>query len=158
MDDALSLLLCAPNLIRTPFRSVLTPPRRRGIQVTYKLYQTELLMTATIYHNPRCSKSRATLALLEENGVTPEIVAYLETPPSKAELSTILDRLGMQPRELIRKKEEPYKALNLADESLDRDALIDAMIEHPILIERPVVVKDGKYALGRPPENVLRIL
>ena len=115
-------------------------------------------MTATIYHNPRCSKSRATLALLEENGVTPEIVEYLETPPSKAELSTILDRLGMQPRELIRKKEEPYKALNLADESLDRDALIDAMIENPILIERPVVVKEGKYALGRPPENVLSIL
>ena len=115
-------------------------------------------MTATIYHNPRCSKSRATLALLEENGVTPEIVEYLETPPSKAELSTILDRLGMQPRELIRKKEEPYKALNLADESLDRDALIDAMIENPILIERPVVVNEGKYALGRPPENVLRIL
>lgn len=115
-------------------------------------------MTVTIYHNPRCSKSRATLALLEENGVTPEIVEYLETPPSKAELSTILDRLGMQPRELIRKKEEPYKALNLADESLDRDALIDAMIENPILIERPVVVNEGKYALGRPPENVLRIL
>ena len=115
-------------------------------------------MTVTIYHNPRCSKSRATLALLEENGVTPEIVEYLETPPSKAELSTILDRLGMQPRELMRKKEEPYKALNLADESLDRDALIDAMIENPILIERPVVVNEGKYALGRPPENVLRIL
>ena len=115
-------------------------------------------MTVTIYHNPRCSKSRATLALLEENGVTPEIVEYLETPPSKAELSTILDRLGMQPRELIRKKEELYKALNLADESLDRDALIDAMIENPILIERPVVVNEGKYALGRPPENVLRIL
>lgn len=115
-------------------------------------------MAVTIYHNPRCSKSRATLALLEENGVTPEIVEYLETPPSKAELSTILDRLGMQPRELIRKKEEPYKALNLADESLDRDALIDAMIENPILIERPVVVNEGKYALGRPPENVLRIL
>ena len=115
-------------------------------------------MTVTIYHNPRCSKSRATLALLEENGVAPEVVEYLETPPSKAELSNILDRLGMQPRELIRKKEEPYKALNLADESLDRDALIDAMIENPILIERPVVVNEGKYALGRPPENVLRIL
>lgn len=115
-------------------------------------------MTVTIYHNPRCSKSRQTLALIEEKGVTPDIVEYLKTPPSKAELGTILDKLGMEPRDLMRKKEEPYKALNLADESLDRDALIDAMIENPILIERPVVVNGGKYALGRPPENVLEIL
>ena len=115
-------------------------------------------MTVTIYHNPRCSKSRATLALLEENGAAPEIVEYLKTPPSRDELDRILTELGMEPRDLMRKKEEPYKALNLGDESLDRDALIDAMIANPILIERPVVVKDGKYALGRPPENVLEIL
>jgi arsenate reductase len=115
-------------------------------------------MTVTIYHNPRCSKSRATLALLEEKGVSPEIVEYLRTPPSRSELSMILDRLGMEPRDLMRKKEEPYKTLNLADENLDRDALIDAMIENPILIERPVVVNGSKYALGRPPENVLEIL
>jgi arsenate reductase len=115
-------------------------------------------MTVTIYHNPRCSKSRATLALLQDRDVTPDIVHYLETPPSKDEMNKILDALGMEPRDLMRKKEEPYKALNLDDESLGRDALIDAMLENPILIERPVVVNNGKYALGRPPENVLDII
>lgn len=115
-------------------------------------------MSVTIYHNPRCSKSRATLALLAENGVEPEIVEYLQTPPSKEEMNRILDGLGMAPRDLMRKKEEPYKALNLGDDSMGRDALIDAMLENPILMERPVVVKNGKYALGRPPENVLEIL
>lgn len=115
-------------------------------------------MTVTIYHNPRCSKSRATLALLEEKGVTPEVVEYLKTPPSKEEMGRILDGLGMEPRDLMRKKEEPYGALNLADGDKSREALIDAMLDNPILMERPVVVKDGKYALGRPPENVLEIL
>ncbi len=115
-------------------------------------------MSVTIYHNPRCSKSRATLALLEEKGIAPEIVEYLRTPPSKEEMNRILDGLGMAPRDLMRKKEEPYKTLNLGDDSMCRDALIDAMLENPILMERPVVVKDGKYALGRPPENVLEIL
>lgn len=115
-------------------------------------------MSVTIYHNPRCSKSRATLALLAEKGVEPEIVEYLQTPPSKEEMNRILDGLGMAPRDLMRKKEEPYKALNLGDDSMGRDALIDAMLENPILMERPVVVKNGKYALGRPPENVLEIL
>jgi|TARA_Y100000588_G_scaffold189301_1_gene203230 arsenate reductase len=115
-------------------------------------------MAVTIYHNPRCSKSRATLALLEEKGVQPDIIEYLQTPPSAEELGRMLEALGMEPRALMRKKEEPYKALNLADESLGSEALIDAMIENPILIERPVVVNNGKYALGRPPENVLEIL
>lgn len=115
-------------------------------------------MSVTIYHNPRCSKSRATLALLKEKGVEPEIIEYLRTPPSKDEMTRILDGLAVAPRDLMRKKEEPYKALNLGDDSMDRDALIDAMLENPILMERPVVVKDGKYALGRPPENVLEIL
>ena len=115
-------------------------------------------MSVTIYHNPRCSKSRATLALLAEKGVEPEIIEYLQTPPSKEEMMRILDGLGMAPRDLMRKKEEPYKALNLGDDSMSRDALIDAMLENPILMERPVVVKNGKYALGRPPENVLEIL
>ena len=115
-------------------------------------------MTVTIYHNPRCSKSRATLALLEDQGVKPEIIEYLKTPPSHEELDRILNALGMEPRDLMRKKEEPYAALDLASEAKTRDALIDAMIENPILMERPVVVKDGKYAIGRPPENVLEIL
>ena len=115
-------------------------------------------MTVTIYHNPRCSKSRATLALLEQKDVAPEIVEYLQTPPTKDEMNRILDGLGMEPRDLMRKNEEPYAALNLADENTSRDELIDAMLASPILIERPVAVKDGKYALGRPPENVLVIL
>ena len=115
-------------------------------------------MTVTIYHNPRCSKSRATLALLEEKGVQPKIIEYLNTPPSKAEMKRILKGLGMEPRDLMRKKEAPYKELNLADDGLSRDALIDAMLENPILIERPVVVNEGKYALGRPPESVLDIV
>lgn len=115
-------------------------------------------MTVTIYHNPRCSKSRATLKLLQEKGVEAEVVEYLKTPPDKAKLVRILDGLGMEPRDLMRRKEAPYAALGLADDSLGRDALIDAMLENPILIERPVVENAGKYALGRPPENVLEIL
>ena len=115
-------------------------------------------MTVTIYHNPRCSKSRATLALLEENGVAPKVVDYLATPPSKAELKRILKGLGMEPRDLMRRKEAPYAELGLDNPKLGRDDLIDAMLANPILIERPVVAKDGKYALGRPPENVLGIL
>ena len=115
-------------------------------------------MTVTIYHNPRCSKSRATLALLEEKGVQPEIIEYLNSPLGKDEMMRILDGLGMEPRDLMRKTEEPYAALNLSDPEISRDALIDAMLENPILMERPVVVKGGKYAVGRPPENVLDIL
>jgi len=115
-------------------------------------------MSVTIYHNPRCSKSRQTLQLLTDKGIEPEIVEYLNTPPDASTLDGLLKKMGMEPRELMRKKEEPYKALNLADESLDRAALIKAMVENPILIERPIVVKDGKVALGRPPEQVLEIL
>lgn len=115
-------------------------------------------MTVTIFHNPRCSKSRATLALLEEKGVTPKIVTYLDTPPSAGELDGILNALGKEPRELMRKGEEPYKVLGLEDESLSREALIKAMVENPILIERPIVVNGKKAAVGRPPESVLEIL
>lgn len=115
-------------------------------------------MTVTIYHNPRCSKSRATLALLEEQGIAPKVVMYLEMPPSAAELGVILKALGKEPRELMRKGEEPYMALGLDDESLTRETLIKAMVENPILIERPIVVNGNKAAIGRPPESVLEIL
>jgi len=115
-------------------------------------------MSVTIYHNPRCSKSRATLALLEERGVSPNVVAYLETPPNEAELNVILRALGKEPRDLIRKGEEAYNAQGLDDESLSREALIKAMVENPVLIERPIVVNGAKAAIGRPPENVLDIL
>lgn len=115
-------------------------------------------MSVTIYHNPRCSKSRQTLALLKEKGISPTIVEYLNTPPSTGELTQILSKLQMEPRDAMRKKEEPYTANNLADEGVSRDALIQAMVDNPILIERPIVVNGDKAAIGRPPENVLDIL
>ncbi len=113
---------------------------------------------ATIYHNPRCSKSRQTLALLEENGVKPEIILYLETPPSKEEIKNILGKLSMQPRQLMRTKEDLYKENTLGDESLSDEQLIDAMVNFPKVIERPIVLANNKAAVGRPPENVLDIL
>lgn len=115
-------------------------------------------MSVRIYHNPRCSKSRATLDLLRERGVEPEVIEYLKTPPSAAEIARILDGLGLEPRDLMRRKEAPYRELGLAGETVGREALIEAMAENPILIERPVVENAGKFALGRPPENVLAIL
>jgi arsenate reductase len=112
-----------------------------------------------IYHNPRCSKSRQTLQLLEEKGIEPEIIEYLKTPPSEKELRAILKALKMNPRDLMRKGEAEYKDNNFADKSLSDDQLIAAMLKYPKLIERPIVVtSDNKYALGRPPESVLDIL
>ena len=116
-------------------------------------------MSTKIYHNPRCSKSRQTLQLMEEHGVKPEIIEYLKTPPSESELKAILTALKMSPRDLMRKGEAEYKENNLADESLSDAQLIAAMLKHPKLIERPIVVtSDNKYALGRPPESVLDII
>lgn len=114
--------------------------------------------TITFYHNPRCSKSRQALELLRQRNVEPEIIEYLKTPPSVQELDRILTLLAMEPRALMRKKESVYKDLALDDESLDRFSLLQAMIEHPILIERPIVVTKGRAALGRPPENVLEVI
>lgn len=112
-----------------------------------------------IYHNPRCSKSRETLALIKEQGIEPTIIQYLETPPDAATLKTLLKELGFtSARQLMRHKEDLYKELNLADESLTEDQLIDAMINNPKLIERPIVVKGKKARIGRPPEQVLEIL
>lgn len=116
-------------------------------------------MTITIYHNNRCSKSRDTLALLQQKGIVPTIVAYLDTPPDAATLRSLLEKLGLaDARALMRKGEAEYKELNLANPSLSQDALIDAMAAHPKLIERPIVVNGNKAAIGRPPENVLTIL
>ena len=116
-------------------------------------------MTITIYHNNRCSKSRDTLALLKEKGIEPKIVAYLETPPDAATLRGLLKKLGLaDARALMRKGEDEYKALNLAEPSLTQDALINAMVANPKLIERPIVANGNQAALGRPPENVLTIL
>jgi arsenate reductase len=115
-------------------------------------------MTATIYHNPRCAKSRATLQLVEARGLKPNIVDYLKAPPSAGELKAILRKLGLKPRELMRKGEPRYAELRLKDRELNDDQLIALMAANPILIERPIVVAGGKAAIGRPPEKVLQIL
>ena len=115
-------------------------------------------MSVTIFHNPKCSKSRQTLELLENNGITPTIVEYLKTPPTAEKLKAILAKLGITPRELLRKKEAAYTECNLDNPSLSDEDLIDFMVDHPILIERPIVLANEKAAIGRPPEQVLDIL
>ena len=112
----------------------------------------------TIYHNPRCSKSRETLSLLQEHGEQPRVVKYLEEPPDEATLRRLLDLLGLEPIDLIRTKEKLYKELGLDQQRENPQALIQAMVQHPILIERPIVVRGRQARLGRPPEKVLEIL
>lgn len=115
--------------------------------------------TVKIYHNPRCSKSRDTLSLLKANGIDPEVVLYLETPPDAATLRQLLKMLGMaSARDLMRQKEYLYKSLDLANPQLSEEALIQAMIDNPKLIERPIVVSHGEARIGRPPEQVLEIV
>lgn len=111
----------------------------------------------TIYHNPRCSKSRQTLALLEERGVQPKVVLYLETPPSASEITALLKKLGMTASQFVRRGEDDYVAAGLTRESSEKD-IVAAMARHPRLIERPIVVRGNKAVLGRPPENVLALI
>ena len=115
-------------------------------------------MTWTIWHNPRCGKSRQTLALLREHGIEPEVVLYLKTPPTTEQIEDALERLSLEPRQLMRRKEGPFKELDLKNERHSRADLIQAMVSHPILIERPIVFGNAQAALGRPPENVLGIM
>ncbi|MEZ5940776.1 MAG: arsenate reductase (glutaredoxin) [Planctomycetaceae bacterium] len=115
-------------------------------------------MSVRIYHNPRCSKSRQTLQLIEDAGIQPEVILYLESPPSTRELDRLLKKLGMDPKELMRKGEAIYKELGLAKKELTKKEAIQLLHEHPKLIERPIVVKGDKAVLGRPPENVLELL
>jgi arsenate reductase len=112
----------------------------------------------TLYHNPRCSKSRGALELLQARGLSPTILLYLETPPDAAQLRELLSKLGIGARQLLRTGEDDYKTLNLGDKSLSDDDLIAAMAAHPKLIERPILIAGDKAAIGRPPENVLEIL
>lgn len=112
----------------------------------------------TLYHNPRCSKSRGALELLEQRGLAPTVVHYLETPPSAAELEQIVSLLGIQPRQLLRTGEDDYKTLNLADPTLTDADIINAMAAHPKLIERPILIAGDTAVIGRPPEKVLEIL
>ena len=115
-------------------------------------------MTISMFHNPRCSKSRATLALLHDRGFDPEIRLYLESPPDASELRSILEKLGKTPRELMRKGEPEYREQDLANEILSDEELIRAMVNTPKLIERPIVLANEQAAIGRPPESVLDIL
>jgi arsenate reductase len=112
----------------------------------------------TIYHNPRCSKSRQTLGLIEAAGITPEVVLYLDNPPSVAELDGLLTALGMAPEAIVRKGEDEYKGLGLAARTPSRQEWLQILHDHPKLIERPIVVKGKKAVLGRPPENVQALL
>jgi arsenate reductase len=111
-----------------------------------------------ILHNPRCSKSRQTMQLIESSGFVPEVIEYLKQPPGHDELDELLGLLGMEPRELMRSGEKAYRENNLDDPGLSREDLINAMVENPILIERPIVIHDGKAIIGRPPEKVRDIL
>jgi len=118
----------------------------------------ETFMSVTIYHNPRCSKSRETLALLQSKSIEPTVVEYLKTPLTSDQITTLIEQLGFSSaRDLMRTKETEYKTLNLKDET-NEITLINAMVQHPKLIERPIVEHNGKAAIGRPPENVLSVL
>ena len=111
----------------------------------------------TIYHNPRCSKSRAALALLEENGASPEVVLYLETPPDAAQLRSLLSMLGKPAAELVRRNEDEYRSAGLSAGS-DDEEIIAAIVKHPRLLQRPIIVRGDRAVIGRPPENVLDLL
>ncbi|MCB1937696.1 MAG: arsenate reductase (glutaredoxin) [Rhodocyclaceae bacterium] len=113
--------------------------------------------TITLYHNPRCSKSRAALALLQENGVEPEIVLYLETPPSRERIATLVAALGIEPKALVRTGEDVFKT-EFKGKALDADGWLNALASHPRLIERPIAVRGKRAVIGRPPENVLSLL
>jgi arsenate reductase len=115
-------------------------------------------MSVTIYHNPKCSKSRQTLELLRERGIEPKVVEYLKTPLDVEQIEALLKKLGVEPRALMRTKEAPYEAAGLDDPKLTREQLVSAMAAHPIRIERPIVVSGARAAIGRPPENVLKLL
>lgn len=110
-----------------------------------------------IYHNPRCSKSRQALALLEQQGDELEVIHYIDTPPDSATLSALLQQLGLTARELIRKGEDTYKELNLANPELSEAELVQAMVDYPRLIERPIVIRDGQAIIARPPEKILEL-
>ncbi len=127
-----------------------------GVGLSTLLGQNEV-MQVVIYHNPRCSKSRQTLALLQENGVEPEIIEYLKTPPTSEELARVIGKLDRPPHDAVRAKEEAYAASGLSLES-DLAAVCEAIVAEPILLERPIVVKGAKAVIGRPPEDVLKLL
>lgn len=111
-----------------------------------------------ILHNPRCSKSRQTLALLEDNGIQPEVIEYLKQPPSVSELAEICEKLDLEPEAIVRKKEDLFKSLELDKQELSRQQWLETLHQHPKLIERPIVIHGQQARIGRPPENVLELL
>ena len=117
-----------------------------------------LIMDVTIYHNPRCSKSRQTLELIKKHNIEPNIIEYLKTPPEKQTFKTILKQLQLKPADILRKKEAAFKETGLDQDNVSDDEIIEAMIDYPVLIERPIVLANGKAVIGRPPENVLAII
>jgi len=123
----------------------------------FRAKKGQLMTTVTIWHNPRCSKSRAALAILEEHGITPTEVKYLETPPSKSDIVKALAALAMQAKDIVRTGEAVYKSLNLSAES-NNEEILEALVEHPILIERPIIISGDRAVIGRPPENVSTLL
>jgi arsenate reductase (glutaredoxin) len=127
-------------------------------EARFSISKVETMSDFTLYHNPRCSKSRQALALLQQHGIEPTVVLYLEQPPSKKLLKDLLQKLGISARELLRRGEDEYKTLGLGDMSLSETKLIDAMHAHPQLIERPIVVRGQRARLGRPPENILELI
>ncbi|VAW91358.1 Uncharacterized protein YfgD, not an arsenate reductase [hydrothermal vent metagenome] len=115
-------------------------------------------MSVKIYHNPRCSKSRETLALLEEKGTPTEVIEYLKTPPDETTLKTIIESLGIKAMQLVRSHEDEFKQAGLDNEGVTEDEIIKAMVKYPKLIERPIVVNGNKVVIGRPPKNILTII
>ncbi|MCB1670661.1 MAG: arsenate reductase (glutaredoxin) [Gammaproteobacteria bacterium] len=113
------------------------------------------MTSVTLYHNPRCSKSRAVLALLEENDISPELVYYMDNPPDVKQLKALMKKLGMQVRDVLRRNEPEYEELGLDDENLAEEIVLDLLARHPRLLQRPIVVADGRAIIGRPPEAVL---
>ncbi|NOZ41748.1 MAG: quinone-dependent dihydroorotate dehydrogenase [Alphaproteobacteria bacterium] len=157
-----ALIFHGPGLVRTIKSDLTAALKNDGFSCLQDAVGcdviTEQNMTVTIFHNPKCSKSRQTLALLQQHGITPTVVNYLDDVPSAEKIAEILDRLGLEPRQLMRQKEKEYGDNNLASNHLSRDQLIAAMVAFPRLIERPIVLAGDKAAIGRPPENVLKIL
>ncbi len=115
-------------------------------------------MAIKIYHNPRCSKSRQALQLLQDKGIQVEVIEYLKNPPSTTELDHILQILELEPKQIVRSKEEEYKKLGLDQKNFSRKEYIDILVKHPVLIERPIVVNGNRAAIGRPPENILKVI
>jgi arsenate reductase len=150
--------IAPPQVHRAPLAG--NPGRRNAARQPWPTQPVEArpMADVTIYHNPACTTSRKVLAAIRDAGAEPRVIEYLKTPPSRTELKSLLQRMGMTPRALLRKRGTPYEALGLGDANKTDDALLDAMLAHPVLIERPIVVTQRGVRLCRPPEKLMEIL